>query len=141
MGRDEGSICRAADETAGTAPEGTTVVAATLSGDAAASGVTTGFEWGGGVTATGPPDGGTDGRTDGVGLTADRPGGSGLNSIGGWSPPTWAASGAPGSGADPDDTGPLRATAARAPTVRSATPSERNGSGKPERTRQKLARH
>ncbi|MEU3650748.1 hypothetical protein AB0E59_45855 [Lentzea sp. NPDC034063] len=70
--------------------DGTTVVAATLS-----LGVTTGLEWGGGVTSTGPP--------------------------------------APG------DAGPVSATATNTPAVTSATPNERNGSGKPERTRQKVA--
>ncbi|WP_434451540.1 hypothetical protein [Lentzea sp. E54] len=62
--------------TAGNTTEGTTVVPATLSRGSTTTGVTTGFECGGGVT-TGRPDGGTDA------FTADGTEADGENSIGG----------------------------------------------------------
>lgn len=111
------------------------MVPTTLVRGSTASGVTTGFECGGGVT-TGRVEDGREGAT----LTAD---GTGVNSMGGRSPPIWATSGSsalpppdgPGTGTTPVDI----ASPASTPTVTSATPSERAGSGKPERTRQKVA--
>lgn len=123
------------DESDGSDTEGITVVPGTLSRGCTASGVTTGFECGGGVT-TGRVE---DGRTGGATLTAD---GTGVNSIGGWSPPMFATSGSLGEASEGPGTGTtpvLMATPARTPIVTSATPREREGSGKPERTRQKLA--
>ena len=111
------------------------MVATTLAPGWAVSGGTTGFECGGGVT-TGRPD---DGRDDGATFTAD---GTGVYSMGGWSPPMFATSGSLGAASDGTGTGTtpvLIATPARTPIVTSATPSETEGSGKPERTRQKVA--
>ncbi|MDT7790121.1 MAG: hypothetical protein QOF58_8540 [Pseudonocardiales bacterium] len=129
----EGVLEGATDESSGKDTEGTTVVPTTLARGSAPSGVTTGFECGGGVTTT------RGAELDGATFTAD---GTGVNSMGGSSPPSCATSGS--SAPAPDGPGTVTtpvdmATPARTPAVRSATPNETVGSGKPERTRQKLA--
>lgn len=134
---EDGEDVNGADEIEGRFTEGTTVVPATLT-RGSAFGVTTGFECGGGVTAGGDPD-----ARAGATFTAE---GTGVNSMGGWSPPICAISGSAGalpSGPAPGP-GPViapvdMATPASTPTVSSATPTEMEGSGKPERTRQKVA--
>jgi hypothetical protein len=120
----------------GTETEGIAVVPTTLARGSPDSGVTTGFECGGGVT-TGRTEEALD---DGATFTPDgTPGCAGVNSIGGWSPPTSPNGASPGAAPEGEVTGttpvPIT-TPASTPSVTSTTPAETEGSGNPERTRQ-----
>lgn len=128
---DEGALDGEVEGNGGSDTEGTT--GASLIRGSSVWGRTTGLECGGGVA---------DGRTDGVRGTTFTADGIGVYSMGGWSPPMFATSGSAGAasvGAGIVTTPVLIATPASTPIVTRATPSEREGSGKPERTRHKVA--